>query len=205
MNAKVSLGFARLPDGALVSKAEFINTQMTGNATYPTPSPSLSSLSSATGDFEVALFAAEGGGKQKTAAKNAARSALLAVMRSLALYVEQKAAGDLAKLLSSGYDAQKQREPAGVLPAPLNVTLKQGTLSGTLNLRAQPVQNAGSYEVQRTTNPAQESAWQDVGALTAARMTLEGLTPGTVYTARIRAVGAKGPGAWAVTVPVMAV
>lgn len=203
MTARVSLRFTTLKDSDLVPKGEYILASMTGNANFPTPTPSLGELGTAVGDYESALFAAEAGGKEKTAAKNAARKALEDALRSLALYVQQKSAGDLTKLLSSGFDAVKQPEPAGVLPAPQGVTLKQGTLSGTLVLRSRPVPNAASYEAQQSTNIAQESAWEDAGAFTAARMTLEGLTPGTQYWSRMRAIGAAGPGAWSEPVPAM--
>jgi hypothetical protein len=204
MIVKVSLGFAKLNDGPLLSKAGYISEAMTGNPNFPTPLPPMLDVSTAVAAYESALFAAEAGGKEKTAAKHAARKALLDILRLLALYVQQKCDGDMTKLLSSGFDAVKQPEPAGVLPAPQNVTLKQGTLSGTLVLRGRPVPNAASYEAQQSTNIAQESAWQDLEAFTAVRTTLNGLTPGTQYWARIRAVGAAGPGAWSEPVLAMA-
>ena len=61
-------------------------------------------------------------------AKNAAREMLMAKLRSLALAVQQACGDDLAVLLPSGYEATRSPTPAGVLPAPRQVTLTQGAL-----------------------------------------------------------------------------
>lgn len=126
-------------------------------------------------------------------------------LRSLALYVQQECDGDLAVLLTSGFEANKAPTPAGVLPAPQQVTLTQGTLSGSLDLRGRPVPNAGAYEAQKTTSVANPGSWESVQPATAARVTLEGLTPGTNYWARLRAIGAAGPGAWSEPVSAIAI
>lgn len=92
-----------------------------------------------------------------------------------------------------------------MLPAPDEVTLTQGTLSGSLKLRASAVDNAGSYEAQKTTQINLPATWETVGLTTAPRLTLEELTPGTTYWARVRAIGSAGPGAWSEPVVAMAV
>jgi hypothetical protein len=179
--------------------------KMTGNAEYPTPTPTLASVQMALTAFQNALAEAKDGGTAKTAAKNAAREVLVGRVRSLALYVQQTCGDDLAVLLSSGFEAVKSPTPAGVLPAPDGVTLTQGTLSGSLDLRGRPVPNAGSYEAQKTTSIANPNSWEPVGQFTAARMSLDGLTPGTTYWARLRAIGSAGPGAWSEPVSAIAI
>ena len=178
---------------------------MTGNAEYPLPTPSLASVQTSLTGFQNALADAKDGGTAKTAQKNAVREVLVDKLRSLASYVQQECGGDLAALLSSGFDAGKAPTPAGVLPAPQQVTLTQGELSGSLNLRGRPVANAGSYEAQKTTDIAKANSWEPVGQFTAARMTLEDLTPGTTYWGRLRAIGSAGPGAWSEPVSAIAV
>ena len=194
--AKVSLSIARATDGNLVIFTDSVISKMTNNAEYPTPTPSLASVQTSLTAFQDALAEAKDGGTSKTAAKNAVREVLLAKLRNLALYVQLECGDDLAALLTSGYEATKPPTPAGVLPAPQQVTLTQGVLSGTLELRGRPVTNAGAYEAQKTTTIDNPNSWESVDQVTAARMQLEGLTPGKTYWARLRAIGSAGPGAW---------
>ena len=65
--------------------------------------------------------------------------------------MQQNVNGALAVVLSSGFDPQKEPQPAGVLPAPEGAALTQSTLSGRLDFRAAPVMNASAYEGQKTT------------------------------------------------------
>ena len=203
--AKISLSFARATDGNLVLFSDSVIAKMTGNAEYPTPSPSLASVQTSLTAFQNALADAKDGGPSKTALKNAVRETLVGKLRSLSLYVQEECDGDLAALLSSGFEATKPPTRAGILPAPHEVTLTQGTLSGQLQLRARPVANAGAYEGQKTTTVTNPNSWESVDALTAARMTIDGLTPGTTYWARLRAIGSAGPGAWSEPVSAIAI
>ena len=200
----VSLSFAKLADANLVTKTNQILASMTGNTNYPTPTPTLPVVQAAATAFSSALTAAADGGRTKTAEKNAARTVLLGLLRNLALYVQQHCNEDLVVLLTSGFDAQKEPQPAGVLPAPLGATLTQGPLSGRLDFRTASVANASAYEGQMTTD-INKSEWEDVGTFTATRFSLDDLKPGTVYWARSRAVGSEGPGAWSDAVSAMAI
>ena len=109
----ISLGFTKLADGNLVTKTGQIIASMTGNANYTKPAPTLAVVQTTATTFSTALTAASDGGKTKTADKNAARSELLGLLQNLALYVQQTCNEDLAVLLSSGFDAQKEPHPAG--------------------------------------------------------------------------------------------
>lgn len=203
--AKVTLSFARATDASLITFGDSVIDKMTGNAEYPEPSPTLASVQTSLTAFQSALAEAKQGGPAKTAAKNAARTTLLDKLRSLALYVQKECGGDLAILLTSGFEAIKPPTPAGVLPAPQQVTLTQGTLSGSLDLRGRPVSNAGSYEAQTTTTIDNPASWESVEQMTSARMSLGGLEPGKTYWARLRAIGSFGPGAWSEPVCAIAV
>ena len=202
---KVSYSFVRLPDAKVIVFADHVLACMTGNPKFATPTPSLASVQTALTTFQDSVAAAKGGGVVRTAAKNDAREMLIGKLRSLALYVQEACANKLPVLLSSGYAAIKSPTPAGVLPAPGWVTLTQGTLSGSLNLRGESMNNAGSYEAQKTTQINTPNSWETVGLFTAPRMTLEELTPGTVYWTRMRAIGSAGPGAWSEPVSAMAI
>jgi hypothetical protein len=205
MLAKVSLALFKLPDAQLIIQTDKIIGNMTGNAAYPTPTPSLASVQTASTAFQNALAEAADGGKMKTAEKNAARVVLVDKLRALSLYVQMNCENDLATLLSSGYDATKPPTPVGILPAPEGVTLTQGKMSGALDLQGAPVSRAAGYEGQITQNLGSTSDWTGVGIFTAARMTAQGLSPGTNYWGRMRAIGSAGPGAWSDPVPAIAI
>jgi hypothetical protein len=85
--ARVALSFARKIDTDLIAFVRNVITQMTGNTQYPAPSPTLAEVTTSVNDFETAVHDALDGGKIAIATRNAAREALLALMRQLAAYM----------------------------------------------------------------------------------------------------------------------
>ncbi len=192
-------------DGQLILDINDIITGMTGNASYPTPSPTLAAVTAALNTFTTALSNASGGGVVLTSAKNAARAGLVALVRELANYVQVACKGDITVLLSSGFPIQKPvRNPVGQLPVPSNLTVSLGTYTGQLNASASPVFGAAVYNWRLTTAAAQTTVVQSAQT-TAASNTFTGLTPGIVYNAEVNAVGAAGPSDWSPPDPQMAV
>lgn len=183
-------------DALLATNVSNIITKMTGNQNYSSPTPSLSVVSTALNAFNVALAAAADGGIALTLAKNARRAELVALVRTLASYVQLTCQGDMTKLLSSGFPAQKStRQPIGPLPAPANLVLSLGVRSGELNAKVSPVAGASVYNWRISTSDA-PAQWQPMGQTTAARNVFTGLTPGTIYSVQVNAVGAAGPSIW---------
>lgn len=203
MRLQVTLAFTRLPDADLLTKANQVMANMTNNPNFPTPSPALTEVQPLLTAFQTALAAAGDGGKVKTAAKNDAREALVEPLRNLAIYVQQNCGNDLTKLLSSGFEARKTPQPAGILPAPLMVTLTNTGISGEIAFRSPPVDNASAYEAQSTSDPASIADWENQGTFSAARATLPGFAPGKVVWIRERAIGAAGPGIWSEPASIM--
>lgn len=191
---RVSLGFAQLPDAELSDCSVTVVTKMTNNPSYPTPKVPLPDITAANGTFVAAMAAAAQGGTQLTAAKNAAREVLVALLRTQAAYVQTEAGNDLAVLLSSGFwnvSTDRTRKP---LPKPAVVNIDNFATT-QLMLRLKSVDNARSYEVRGRIG-AQE--WKPMGVFTNSRaMLLENLTPGQVYELQVRAVGGSlGYSAW---------
>jgi hypothetical protein len=183
---KVSLGFAEFPDVNLDAFTENVLRSMTGSTIYTTPVPPLASVTTALTAFTTALSAAADGGKQATAAKNEARAALLVLLRQLASYVQGACQNDLAKLLASGFDANNTNHSQTELTTPVLLTITNGN-STKLSLHVGPVSNAKSYEVRHSSTP---NVWVPGGVFTQARkIVVENLTPGTMYTFQVRAVG----------------
>lgn len=203
MALHVSLGFAQLTDADLNNFAAGVVNGLTGNAGFPTPPVTPASLGAAQKAFESALAAANGGGVQQTAIKDASHDALIGLLRQEALYVQQQANGDPAKILSAGFQtAAAGHNPQSPMPKAVIVQISNET-SGQLLVRLQPIANAHAYEGQSNTAT---NAWQPAGIYSQARRIVVGnLTPGTTYTFRFRAIGGStGSGDWSDPVSHMA-
>ena len=206
MIIKPSIQFINTDSDALfITDTQIILTDMTGNASYPTPAPALAAVTTALNEFITALANAADGGITLTSIKNDKRAALVALLRNLANYVQVTCNGDLTVLLSSGFPIQKpQRSPIGVLPAPVNLVVSLGELSGQLNAVVPPVFGASVYNWRLMATNAPTVVLQ-TAQTTAGRTTFTGLTPGVAYTAQVNAVGAAGLSDWSQPVSKMAV
>jgi hypothetical protein len=200
---RVSLGFARKIDTDLIAFVRNVITLMTGNAQYPTPVPALTVVTTSVNAFETAVHDALDGGKIPIATRNAARMELLSLVRQLAAYVQGNCGADLVNLIGSGFDAVRAPSPIGQLDAPGNVRLLLTNMSGQLSLRYDKVANAANYSYQTATDDA--GPWTEPTLWSNTRVTLDGLTPGKVYWARVRANGTTGPSEWSNPATAMAV
>jgi hypothetical protein len=206
MIVKPSISFiSNDSDALLVTDTQTILTSMTGNASFPTPDPTLAAVTTALNDFTIALANAADGGITLTSIKNDKRADLAALLRDLANYVQVACNADLTILLSSGFPIQKpQRNPIGVLPAPWNLMISLGSHSGQLNAVVPPVFGASIYNWRLTASNAPTVVVQSAQT-TGGRTTFTGLTPGVVYVAQVNVVGAAGPSDWSQPASQMAV
>ncbi|HEY3931655.1 MAG TPA: hypothetical protein VGM58_04730 [Verrucomicrobiae bacterium] len=206
MVVKTSITFLTADsDALLIIDTNTIMTMMTGNASYPAPSPMLAPVKAALNDFSTSLANAADGGLTLTSLKNDKRAVLVALLRELANYVQSACNGDLTVLMSSGFPIQKpQRFPIGVLPAPNNLVVTPGALTGELNAAVQPVFGAAIYNWRLAAASAPDVVLQ-TAQTTAASTTFSGLTPGIVYIIQANAVGSAGPSDWSNPVSKMVV
>ena len=201
--ARVALSFARKIDTDLIAFVRNVITLMTGNTNYPTPSPALADVTTSVNDFETAVHDALDGGKIAIATRNAARQALLALMRQLAAYVQGHCMADLLTLFSSGFEAVRSPSPVGTLLPPQNPRLGLTDKSGELMFRYDRVNNANNYSIQ--TAPAATGPWEDEGLRTTTRVVIGGLTPGEILWARVCANGSAGASEWSAPATAMSV
>jgi len=202
--ARIAIAFLnRDTDADLVVASGRIVAGMTGNAHYPAPIPALADVATARNAFVAAVNAVKNGSLAVIARKQL-RAQLVALLRSLALYVQQNCNGDPLVLLGSGYPAQKTRQPAGLLSAPVNLRLARGKISGLLKARCNAVPLAGSYQWRYATAAA-PTAWTQLDPTLSASIVLSGLVPGTQYVVQVRAVGTQGPSDWSIASTLMVV
>lgn len=196
MKARLSSTWLRTSsDSELDTTTHAIISGMTGNAAFPTPAPPLAAIQSALAGFNEALGTAKDGGKAETAAKNAARLELAAQVRTLGQYIEDTADGNLEHLLSSKFPLQKERAPLDIQPAPANLRLKQGRISGSAVATCEVVPHRVIYEWQHATgqNPTD---WLNGPPTNSARTEFNGFPPGTWLNVRARVRVPAGAGNW---------
>jgi hypothetical protein len=193
--AKVAVTFlSHATDANLIVAIQSILTGMAGNAAYPAPNPPLANITAARDSFIAAVNAAKDSRRQ-IVVRRQQRVAVVALLRTLAFYVQVASGGDLPTLLSSGFTAQRGKQPVGPLPAPANLRLSRGANSGQIIARCQRLKQAGAYEWRYATAAA-PTAWVEVDSTFAASVTISGLMPGTQYSVQARALGTAGPSDW---------
>jgi hypothetical protein len=188
---RVLLGFTNAPDHQLEETAGAVIENLYGSAGFPTPPVTVVALQAALTAFTDSIAAQVQGGTAATADKNNKRDALIDLLRQLASYVQEQADNDLAKLLSSGFDAVSTNRAQAVLEPPVIKDILNGN-SGQLLVRVGPVKNAKAYEVRYALAPAgqPQGPWQSGGLFTNSRsMPINSLTPGQNYMFQVRAIG----------------
>jgi hypothetical protein len=200
---RVSLSFANKVPTGLIAFVRNVVALLTGNVDYPTPMPTLATITDSVDSFETKVHEALNGGKIEIGARNAAQVELLALVRQLATYVQLNCDSDVQKIIETGFEPVKAPSPAGVLPVPKNLRLTLTGVSGQLQLKFDRVTNAANYSVQFATSP--DGPWTDQEPSTSATVMIDGLTPGTVYWVRACANGSAGPSGWGGPISAMAV
>ena len=186
----VSRFYTRYSVSLLITFLRNVITMITGNAAYPTPSPTLAGVTTAVDDLETKATAALNGGRIETAAKRSAQITVLALARQLGNYVESHCGGSVETLLSSGFDAQRAASPAQMPAIPGNPRLNHNGSSGVLVYRYIGDSNVRNFSVQYGENEA--GPWTDHGLFTSTKVDIDGLTPGKVYYARAKATPRPG-------------
>jgi hypothetical protein len=196
--AKVKTNLRKLTALEKVALARQVVTGMTGNASFTTPAPALTAITTAATALETAYNAAL---TARTASKTATstvtdkENALVALLNQEAAYVQNASDGDATKIESSGFDVANRPSPIGDLPAPLAVEFDANVNPGNMGIKWTSVRGAMSYIVER----APDSAPTDFVAVanpTKTQSVVNTMTSGQKYWFRIAAVGAAGVGEW---------
>src|SRR5690348_10607894 len=99
------------------TKVEFgrtVHDEMTGNANFTAPSPTLTALKSATDGLEAANILRASGAHLAVADLHAAVEVFDVIMTALGAYVDNVAQGNESIILSAGMETRKQRSPVGI-------------------------------------------------------------------------------------------
>jgi hypothetical protein len=200
---RVALYFATFGDNDMNSMAILVIVCLKNNALFPNLPVSIAALSALQTAYQNALTTAQAqGGKINTAVKLEAKDALVSGLRQEAAYVQSLTPTlTVSQVLSSGFDVANASSTPVPLEQPVFTVDNSVTTQLGVNLSAVP--NAKAYQVQFSTG---SGAWQEAGIYPNTKgIVLTGLTPGTIYNVRVRAVGGSTQySPWSATVSIMA-
>jgi hypothetical protein len=190
MIAVIVMPFNRLSDSKLLTKALDILASITGNAYFPTPTPTLAAIGDAINNFQESLAGAATRDRSKVILKNRARVELIAILKALGNYITFTADGNSAMIGSTAFDVRKTPQPF-IVTKPV-VTVHNGHNSGELIISARRPGKGRGFVHQYTKDPLTEnSVWESFPS-TSKKFTFTGLEKTKVYWCRVGIMGAKG-------------
>lgn len=179
-----------------IQQARLIIQSMTGNANFPTPTPTLASVSTHIDALENAQLAALTRAQGTVEARNAALALVAEDLRDLTFYVQTIADANPANseaIIESAGLAVKRISPR----TPVEFEAKNSTISGTVLLKAKSGGVRSSHDWQVSINGNQ---WTALPSTIQAKTTADGFTPGSRQYFRHRLVTKDGPQAWSQTI-----
>jgi hypothetical protein len=172
--------------------ASSIVTALTGNAYFPNPTPPLATLE---GDI-TAFNTAEAAVLSRTKGAAEARDVKLATLRTDLDHTLAYVQG-IADANPSEAEAIIQSAGMSVRTVTLHpkaqLSVKQGSVSGSVKLMAKAVAHRASYEWQFSID---QKTWTNAPSTLQAKTDIAGLTAGTAYFFRFRGVTMAGEGNW---------
>lgn len=166
--------------------------KMTGNASYPTPDPTLADLQNELDLLNTLQKKALKGSVEDTLKRDKQYAKVKKMVTKLGAYVEWKSDGDPVIIASSGFENKKVRTPGGALAAPAALSAKS-TVSTKADLKFNKVVGRRIYVIQMSTNIA-SNAWTEAGKTTKTKFTVPNLVSGRQYWFRVCASGLGGDG-----------
>ncbi len=191
----VKAGLEGLKASDLVGKSAHVEGEMTGNANFATPTPSLVDVAAARTALSTAIIAAQSGAHAAIATKNDAAKTLATMLVKLARYVNSVAGGDVDKAVSSGFDLAKTPDPIDKLEAPTNLQGTTGAIASEVDLRWKGVRGGRLYQVYICDgDPTTDGKWTIAGLCSKARFTVKDLITDKKYSFKVTALGKVGEG-----------
>jgi hypothetical protein len=178
---------------ALISYAQGIVNRMTGNPSFPSPTPTLAAVSAAINDLQTAETAALARTKGAAAARNEKRTALVGALQQLRAHIQLVADADPTKAASiiESAGVAVRKTPTRTARA---FAAKPGPVSGVAKVTAAAASRRASYEWQYSTDGGK--TWVTAPATLQTKTTVAGLVPGSTVQFKYRAVTKTGEGDW---------
>ena len=203
-------GLTRLPDGDVGHLLVSSLNGLTNNATiYSKPPINPAVYQGAITAYQGAVPVALDGSRTAIAHKNKLRAAATRMYVELAHYVEANCNDDMATFLLSGFlPVATTKAPPQPLDQPSILSQVHGPVSGQMKIRISPVPKALSYDVRYGAAPSgggTPATWTEETITNTKSVIISELTPGTIYTFQVRALGRLGKTNWSDAVNRMAI
>ena len=204
---KIRRNWTRLPIGDRVASAQNVVACCTGNANVPPGTASFTALKTSTEAAAAAielLTSLEAQVRVARADAAAKVDTMVGDLNTHGSFVEASTAGDIAKMLTTGYEVTGVADGPGtaaVMTQVRNLVLTAGDHDGEVDASWNSIPNTRLYQLQisTSTTPADETQWKDYGVpQSRSSLALTGLVSGTRVWVRVRSLGAGDtpPGAW---------
>ena len=184
----INNGFEGMPDLDFLGKVRYIVGQMTGRTEFPTPDPSLASVTTLANEFEQAIQDAEAGGSVEKSVRDSKKEGLITTMHNLGDYVLFQAKQDRIVVELSGFDIAKAPTPQPPIEKPEGLSLTDGVNAGDILLAFKKVKGSKSYLYQISPDPTDETKWVSMHG-TIRKNLFTGLESGKRYYVRVVAIG----------------
>ena len=197
MKANIKLSLDTLIPVTVLALLRNVVGKMTGNPNFTTPKVPLADLATMADDLEDAIKAATGGSREAKSMRNDIVLQAKSQLSAQADYVRSECAGDRTKLLSSGFELAKQREPIGIPGVPANLFSRMTGKVGQVELRWDRVHGARGYQVWMTDKDPEVagSSWSAIGYSTRIKHMVTDLEGYKAYWFCISAIGSAGESA----------
>ena len=178
---------------ALIKFAQSVVAALTNNASFPTPNPPLTTVSSLIAKLDAAETAVKTRAQGTVQARNTVKAQLVQALHDIKAYVQSLANANpeqAEEMIASAALRSKKlssRTKAALAVAPAAV-------SGAAKLEAKAVAHRAAYEWQWSGDGGK--TWTAVPATLQARTTVQGLPVGTTCSFRFRALTRTGEGDW---------
>jgi hypothetical protein len=182
--------------GNVGSRSQSILTAMTGNPSFPSPTPTLSVVQADLSAFLTAEAAVQTRTKGAVEARDEKLAVLVTDFEHLLAYVQTVADANPSQAQSLIESAGMSVRAVGAHPK-AELTAKPGPVPGSVKLMAKAAAHRASYDWQYSSD---QKTWVDAPETLQAKTVISGLTSGATYYFRSRALIKTGEGVWSVVV-----
>ncbi len=190
--------FSGKTDAELLTKGRKVHLDLTGNALFPSPVPSLLELNTKLDEYEVAIANAAHGGTHLTAARREKRAEVIDILQRLATYVDLTGPDIESVLLGTGFDVYSTEH--GVTPAsekPTILDVHDASHTGEVYVVSSSMEYALTNQLRYTADPfGPDARWIELDPQSKATFLVTGLEPGHLYWFQTRTNSRKGTSDW---------
>jgi len=193
--AKVALGLSKKTVAALILFVRNIISKMTGNAYFTTPNPSLSAVTTAIDELEVAE---ENKKAQGIINRDNKQQVVHTLVNNLGLYVEAIANGNGAIIESAGMPVRKAPEPKTIPGVVRNIKAEDTTEVREVKVSHKGATGADNvyYTEYNMDENLSEKGWVTMPSTGKHYLVITGLDSGRRVFFRVRAKNTAGFGAY---------